>query len=630
MWQLYYSRSKVALRHQDPERLKNRFYSEILDSVLKTSEVSGRSDRIQVYEMTSGNSAKKRKRGVVLTSQGVEKLRDAIAHLEDKENFGQKLTIVELGVRTRLTPDTVAKVLDGEQGADRRTLDSFFRTFNLELSEDDYCQANLNQDNRQQAIASPTPQSSPSQVQINGGQSPTGSVFYGRTEELQILEQWVLRDRCRLVTVLGRGGIGKSSLVARLIQQIAESSNCRSGAASDFQYVVWRSLYHASTIEETLTELIHTLSNQQDIDLPNALHQLLSRLMRYLNQTRCLLVLDGAETILQAGEQAGHYRQRAEGYGQLIRRVGELSHNSCLILTSRERPREMGLLEGKNYLVRSLLLNGLQPPDTLKLLQTEGLDPTEAKAQTLQGWYTGNPLELKIAATTIRFLFLGDIDRFLDRGIAAFGDIYELLDQQFDRLSELEQTVLYWLAIYQKPTFLTELMDAVVPLVSSAKLLGVMERLRWRSFIESRPTGFTLQNVVMEYVTSRFVEQVKDELEHGIVDLLNCHALLQATAAVDIRKSQTRLILKAIADRVSITEAHWATLLQTCRSKPHLASGYAAGNLLNLLRHCNQDLSRFDFSKLTIRQADLRQMNLQQANFDQATFIQSLLPDFLI
>jgi hypothetical protein len=401
----------------------------------------------------------------------MKKLREAIAHLEDEEKFGYKITIAALSIHTRLTPDTVAKVLDAEQGVDRRTLNRFFSTFKLELSESDYCQANFKQNDRPQIIISPAPQSSPSQGQIDNGEAPDVSAFYGRTDELQTLEQWILHDRCRLITVLGRGGMGKTSLVARLIQQIAEHRDCRAAPASEFQYVVWRSLRHAPAVEETLTQLIHIVSNQQEIDLPDALNQLLSRLMRYLNQTRCLLVLDNVETILQAGEQAGYYRQGFEGYEELIRRVGESPHNSCLILTSRERSREMGLLEGKNYLIRSLLLKGIQHQDTLELLQAEGIDPTEAEAQILQRWYSGNPLTLKIAANTIQGLFLGNSDRFLDRGVATFGDIYALLDQQFERLSELEKTVLYWLAIHQEPVFLLNLIDAIVPLVAPYQLL---------------------------------------------------------------------------------------------------------------------------------------------------------------
>jgi uncharacterized small protein (DUF1192 family) len=103
--------------------------------------------------MESGNFTNKRKRGIVLTAQGAQKLRDAIAHVENEENFGQKLTIAGLGFRTCLTPDTVAKVLDAEQGVDRRTLDRFFRLLNLELSESDSCRPDRSQSLQQQGIS---------------------------------------------------------------------------------------------------------------------------------------------------------------------------------------------------------------------------------------------------------------------------------------------------------------------------------------------------------------------------------------------------------------------------------------------------------------------------------------------
>ncbi|HEY9697861.1 MAG TPA: ATP-binding protein [Trichocoleus sp.] len=516
----------------------------------------------------------------------MNRIREAIELVQTEENFGQKLTIAALSTRTRLTPDTIAKVLDGEQGVDRRTLDSFFRTFNLELNESDYCQADLKQ------AENPKNTISPSQIQINWGEAPDVSVFYGRTKELQILKQWMLCDRCRLVTVLGMGGSGKSSLVAKLIHQIVQPGELQSATAA-FEYVVWRSLRHAPTPEETLTDLIHFLSNQQDTDLPKFLNQLIAQLIQYLTQTPCLLVLDHLETILQPGEPTGAYRQEFAGYGELIQRMGELSHKSCLIVISRERSKEMGLLEGKAYPVRPLLLKGLTQQDGLQILQAEGIDPTEAEAQILVEHYAGNPLALKSAATTTHLLFSGKIDRFLAQGTVAFGSIYDLLDQQFERLSQLEKTVLYWLAIHRKPVSLPELIDVIVPPVSSQKLLGILENLRWRSLIECSPSGFTLQNVVMEYVTSCFVEQIKDELYYGILSLLNNHALVQATATDDIRETQTRLILRPLAEQPIATEEYWATLLQACRNKPHLASGYAPSNLLNLLYHRNQDLSRY-------------------------------------
>jgi len=41
----------------------------------------------------------------------------------------------------------------------------------------------------------------------------------------------------------------------------------------------------------------------------------------------------------------GYMRAGYEGYGQLLRRVGESEHQSCLLLTSREKASEIVSLE---------------------------------------------------------------------------------------------------------------------------------------------------------------------------------------------------------------------------------------------------------------------------------------------
>jgi hypothetical protein len=446
---------------------------------------------------------RKRKRGTILTFQGLNKLEKAIKIREYSENNSKRFTLDYLSSQTGLDSHTLCKIFNCNVRVDKKSLVKCFKAFNLVLEADDY-QSPLSvplvkpETHSTQFIQPLQPE-----IQPHGDYNlaPKVSVFYGRTAELVTLNQWIQVNRCQLIMVLGMGGMGKTSLIAKLMAGFTNS---------EFKYVIWRflrsaslSLYHAPTAEETLTDLIHIVSHQQAVDLPKFPDQLISKLMQYLHQTRCLLVLDNLESILQWGG-GGYYRPGFEGYGQLIRTIGESTHKSCLIIISREPPIAFSVLEKKANSVKLLILKGLLPEDGLKIFQSEGIDEIQAECQILHNHYGGNPLILKIVVTTIHFLFSGKIDLFLAQGITVFGDIYDLLDQQFQRLSDLEKTVIYSLAIHRQPLFMPELLNKIIPPVTSQKLLGTLESLKLRSLIECNSDGFTVQNNLREYVTSQF------------------------------------------------------------------------------------------------------------------------------
>jgi hypothetical protein len=114
------------------------------------------------------------------------------------------------------------------------------------------------------------------------GEAIDVSVFYGRTTELLQLEQWIVQERCRLVAILGMGGMGKTALSIKLAEQVQ----------AHFEYVIWRSLLSAPLILDLLTDLLQFLSKGRETNKPETLDGRISRLMHYLRQHRCLLVLD--------------------------------------------------------------------------------------------------------------------------------------------------------------------------------------------------------------------------------------------------------------------------------------------------------------------------------------------------
>ncbi|MBG1265090.1 NB-ARC domain-containing protein [Nostoc sp. WHI] len=444
------------------------------------------------------------------------------------------------------------------------------------------------------------------------GEAVDVSVFYGRTEELRTLEQWIVQERSRLVTILGIGGIGKTALSVRLAQEIQ----------GEFEYVIWRSLLHAPSIEDVLAELIQFLSDQQQTNLPEKVDARVSLLIDCLRSSRCLVVLDNFESILDSGNYAGSYRQGYEEYGELLIRIGKAVHTSCLVLTSREKPKEVALLEGEAQLTHSLQINGLKEEEGQKILKAKGLLGTLDNSKKLIEYYLGNPLELNIVSTSIRELFDGNISDFLEQDTAITCGIYNLLEQQFNRLSHLEKQIMYWLAINQEQTSLQELQEDIIPPVTRTELLEAVESLKRRSLCERISAGFTQHPVIMEYMIQRFVELVYSEIVTEEISLLMSYALIKAQAKDYIREIQVRLILKQITDRLILVydsqeniKYKLTKIISKIRERFSRSSGYATGNIINLFSYLQIDLAGYDFSHLTVWQAYLENVNLDYVNF---------------
>ncbi|MGP1384817.1 MAG: eIF2A-related protein [Thainema sp.] len=447
------------------------------------------------------------------------------------------------------------------------------------------------------------------------GEMPDASQFNGRTTELNMLHQWIEVDRCRLVAVLGMGGVGKSAIAAKLVQTIAESP------PSSFTHIIWRSLRNAPPLETLLSELVLFVSNQTDVqtDIRSLLH--------WFRTHRCLVVLDNGETILQPGDHTGSYRAGYEDYREFFTVIGESGHQSCVILTSREKPAELAAMEGINLGVRSLSLSGSCEVG-LTILQAKGLGGTPEQQQQLCDRYGGNPLALKIVTSSIQDLFSGEIEPFLEQETILFNGIRRLLDQQFGRLSELEESVMYWLAINREWASITVLHEDIVPPVSRNHLLEALESLSWRSLIEKRAGSYTLQPVVMEYVTDALVERMSSEFISGDLVFCDRYALIKTTVKDYIRDSQSRLILQPIAEQVNITlkqstslEQHFSTLLATLYDIHLPFSGYGVGNIINLCNHLHVDLRQFDFSGFVIQHAYLQNTSLHGVSFARAKLI---------
>jgi WD40 repeat protein len=443
--------------------------------------------------------------------------------------------------------------------------------------------------------------------------APDVNGFLSRADELETLRRWIVEDTCRVVVVLGLGGIGKTLLATRAAHDLEVY----------FENVYWRSLRNAPPFDELISSIIGFLSPQDPSLLTND-HARFDRLLELLDESPTLLVLDNLETLLQPGERTGGYVSGYSAYAELFQRVAEAPHRSCLLLTSREEPPELGALKGSASPTRTLNLGGLAPDDVQVLLGDKHLHGDDADWSRLVTRYAGNGLALKLIGQSIHELFGGDINAFMDDVDASqgglFGGVRQLLDTQVRRLSEAELLVVRRLAVEREAMTFAELATQLRDGISRAESREAVEALLRRSLLERHEPGptFTLQSVVLEFVTEQIVAQAAEDLAHYAIEGLRTQPLVNALAKDYVRRTQERLIGLPVLERLAAlvgsraeAERRITVYLSKLRARPLEEQGYGPGNAINLLRLLRGDLRRLDLSDLSIRSVYLADVEAQ-------------------
>src|SRR6516225_9139506 len=121
---------------------------------------------------------------------------------------------------------------------------------------------------------------------VDWDEAPDVAVFYGREWELDTISDWVVEERCRVVSVLGQGGIGKSALATQVMHRVAER----------FEVVIWRSLRDVPSCEALLDSCLQVLDPQALSDASSNPERRQNLLLECLRSRRVMLVYDNLES----------------------------------------------------------------------------------------------------------------------------------------------------------------------------------------------------------------------------------------------------------------------------------------------------------------------------------------------
>ncbi len=413
--------------------------------------------------------------------------------------------------------------------------------------------------------------------------APDVSIFYGREQEQTILRQWVKVDNCRIIAILGMGGIGKTYLSVKLAE----------GMQSEFDFLIWRSLENEPPLKDILSDLLECIGQKEVADLCETTDAKISLLLDYLRKFRCLLILDNVETILNGGENIGDYKPGFKNYGDFFKGIGECRHQSCLIITSREKLKEVALMECEKP-VRCMHLRGLSVQAGQQLLQLKGChSDSENEYRFLVEQYSGNPLTLKIAAVGIKELFQGDIKEFIQHETLVIDEIFNLLEQQFNRLPNLAKSILRWLAIYRKPVHIAQLFSDMYPSVQKQALMENLKYLIQSSFVENKGNQFTLKQILMDFITKLLIDEIFQDILAGKLDLLNSYSLIKVKSTDTANKAHTNFFVKSVINKLFFDVfknphdlgIHLKSMYSKIDKSHDNKSGYAAENMFVLICH---------------------------------------------
>ena len=318
---------------------------------------------------------------------------------------------------------------------------------------------------------------------------PELGVFYDRTSELETLKTWILQEHGRLITITGISGIGKTKLTVKLIQEIQHN----------FEYILWYNLDNYSTFPEFQAELFQLFEQRTE-------HELIAKngkrlkLIKYLQNHRCLIVIDNLHHLFCPGELAGQYQLQHQEFCSLFKKIQELTHQSCFLLIGWEQPIELAEIRSSNPRFKALTIRGLETTTIAEFFPEQELGEYEKLTPRIHH-YQGNPLWLNIIAN-----FILEIEDFGDKiiennTIFLPQSLKDNLQQQFNRLSPLEKQVILELVQDEQPVNLAKLLQRRQ--INSSDLLNVLQSLFRRCWLEKQDHFYYLPAVIRQYITDR-------------------------------------------------------------------------------------------------------------------------------